>query len=165
MTIIKPTEEQKKLAKKEANKHPTGYSKRSYRKGSVLYDSKICEFAVADHYNLKIVDSFDYDFVSFSGKKIDLKTKPKSNCPPQPSWNVCVPSYQFDKQKCDWYIFARINKDLDKIWVVGYIDKITFGEKATFVKKGELDPDSSFEKPWVCPEDSLYLKIKELDRC
>lgn len=162
MLLLKPTEKQKIFAENLIKKDKKVYNNRSYRNGGVLLDSKLAEIVVCDYYKLKYIDDYHYDFVGPSGQKIDCKTKPCSDIEPKEDYNACVPAYQYYLQNCDYYLFVRINKKLDKVWVVGYISKEEFGAKSVFVKKGQKDPDSSKNKEWICPEDSFYIKIKEL---
>lgn len=157
--FLKKAEE---IHSKLSEKYKEGFNKHSYRKGSCLLDSILSELVVANHLKLERVDTFDYDFISSKGSKIDLKTKPQSDYFPQENWYAMVPAYQLEKQDCEYYIFNRINKSLTKLWIVGYISKSNFKKKSHFVKKGEVDPDSSPSKPWICPEDSYYIKIKNL---
>jgi len=162
MITIHPSKDQVELAKIFANKNPDGYNKHSYRKGGLILESRLSEIAIGEYYGLDIVDDYNYDFISSNGTTIDLKTKPRSDYEPQLSWNACVPAYQVSQQRCDYYLFNRINRKLDKIWVLGHISKYEFEKEAFFVKKGENDPDSSPRKPWVCPEDAFYIKINKL---
>lgn len=164
MVILSPTEKQIKLAKEFAEKNKNGYNKRSYRNGDLILESRLSEIVVGEYFGFEVIDDYDYDFVSMNGKKIDLKTKPRSDVEPRVNWNACVPAYQIKFQNCDYYLFNRINRALDKIWVLGYISKKEFKKKAVFVKKGELDPDSAPRNPWVCPEDAFYIKLSELKK-
>lgn len=144
-------------------KYEYGYNKESYRQGRCLLDSLVSEIAISKYFDFKWVRDFNYDFISPKNEAtIDLKTKPRSDFEPKPNWYATVPAYQKENQDCEYYIFNRLNKAMDTIWALGFISKKDFIEKSRFVKKGEVDPDSSPRKVWVCPEDSYYLKISEL---
>ena len=50
------------------------------------------------------------------------------------------------KQKCNYYIFVSINKDLTKAHVMGYIPSDLFFNTATPLKKGDGDGDKDIDK-------------------
>lgn len=160
MIKLSITEEQINESKKMLDESPDGYNNNSYRGGGIaLQSGKLAEICFRDYFGGKHVNNYDYDFI-LKNKKIDIKTKACSDHEPKPNWYCCVPTY-FD-QKTDYYVFARVSRNLKTIWFVGYIKKDDFLKIAKFVKAGEADPDSSPKKIWVCPTDSYYIKIKDL---
>lgn len=162
MLEITPTKSQVKKAKKILDENPDGYNSRSYRNGGIAFLSgKLAEICFGDYFGAKHVDDINYDFI-YKGKKIEIKTKACSDYRPRENWYCSIPAY-FDQQT-DYYVFARVNKALTKVWFVGYIEKQSFLKKASFVKEGEKDPDSSPQKIWTCPTDSYYIKIKNLKK-
>lgn len=139
-----------------------GYNNYSFCNGANVLDSFLSQIVIADYFDLeKDCDTYDYDFISNNGKKIDLKTKSKSNIPPMQNWYASVPAYQ-QRQKCDYYFFNRINRDLTILWFVGYIEKIEFWKLSTSFKKGDIDPSSSKNKTWVFPADTNCIQLKNL---
>lgn len=78
--------------------------------------------------------TFDYD-LKINGFNIDVKTK-KTKV--QPSNNYLC-SIVNDKQKCDFYFFLRINENFEECYLLGYISKNDFFQKATYNLKGTKD--------------------------
>lgn len=139
------------------------YNGRSYNGGKSVLDSMVSEQVVADYYNIPIQDTYDYDFITSNGIRVDLKTKSKSDYEPQRHWYCMVPAYQIDKQQCDQYIFNRINRDLSIVWMVGYISKDNFIKRAMYIEKGETLPDVDGSRDWECWTTGYYLRIDELN--
>ena len=48
------------------------------------------------------------------------------------------------KQKCDMYVVVRVLNDFSRAWILGKITKDEYFKKATFHKKGSVDPDNKF---------------------
>ena len=162
MIIIKPTKIQIEKAQSLVDKYPEGYNNNSYRGGGIaLLSGKLSEVCFGDYFGGEHINDYHYDFL-FNGRKIEIKTKACSNFAPKPNWYCCVPTYF--EQNTDYYVFARVNKDLSTLWFVGYISKIEFCDKSIFVKEGEVDPDSKPYKIWTCPTDSRYIKIGQLKK-
>lgn len=138
------------------------YNSRSYNGGRNVLDSMVSEQVVSEYYNKPIQDTYDYDFVTSSGVRIDLKTKSKSDLEPEPYWYCMVPEYQVYKQECDYYIFNRINKRLDVVWILGYMSKEEFIKNSINVKRGEILPDKEGSRDWECWTDGYYMTIEKL---
>jgi hypothetical protein len=100
-----------------------------------------------------LVESYDYD-IAISGQEIDVKTKSCSS-EPKPHYLCSVMSYQIEN-KCDGYVFARVNLAARKGWLLGYISKADLLSKGFFAKKG--DPDGKF----TFTEDCWNIKIEDL---
>lgn len=162
MITLIPSKKQIQESKDYLSKYPNGYTANSYRNGGIsLQSGKLAEICFRDYFGGSWVNHYDYDFI-FKNKRIEIKTKACSNYTPQDEWYCSIPDY-YD-QNTDYYLFARTSRELDKLWFVGYISKQEFNEKSVFVKEGQVDPDSSPNKTWVCPVDSHYIKIKELKK-
>jgi hypothetical protein len=154
---------QKTIAEKKYNKlskevKKTGYNKRSYRSGKFLLHSILSEIVVKDMLGskAKIKNAYDYDII-YNFDKIDIKLKPNSDKDPKPYWNASIPAYQLKKQRCDGYIFTRLNRDLTILWITGILSKQDFESKAKFAKTGSLDGR------WKWDIDSYYIKIEDLE--
>jgi hypothetical protein len=140
------------------------YNGRSYNGGKGLKDSMISEEVVSDYFGIRVIGEYDYDFKSESGKRIDLKTKSRSDSEPEDHWYCMVPSYQIEKQECDYYIFNRINRDASVVWILGYISKEEFKERSVYIEKGEILPDVEGSREWECWVSGYYMRISELNR-
>ena len=116
----------------------------------------IGEVVVADILKIKHDNTYNYDLVNLSGKKIDVKTK-RCNSQPQKTYD-CSISAHGTKQECDSYIFVRVLNNLSRAWVLGEIDKQEYFDKARFCKKGDIDPDNGFN----FKADCYNVKIADL---
>lgn len=74
------------------------------------------------------VESRDFDFV-LSGKKIDVKTR-GSDKAPRMDWDCKIPTYSFEQQACDIYVFVISRNDATAGLVLGWISKADFKLKA-----------------------------------
>lgn len=74
------------------------------------------------------VDSRDYDFV-VAGKTIDVKTR-GSDKAPRMDWDCKIPTYSFEQQACDIYVFVISRNDATAGLVLGWISKADFKLKA-----------------------------------
>ena len=104
-----------------------------------------------------IENTFQYDLVLDSGKKVDVKTK-QTGFEPKPEYD-CSISSESKIQDCDIYAFVRVKNDLTTAWFLGKIDKKKFFRKAKHFKKGEVDPSNNY----TVKADCWNLKIKDLD--
>lgn len=100
-------------------------------------------------------NTYDYDIV-VNGWQIDVKTK-ATTVEPLPHYSCSVASYNTE-QKCDYYAFVRVKKDLTEAWWCGIISKEEFFENATFMKKGQLDHDNKY----VIKADCYNIPISRL---
>ncbi len=87
-------------------------------------------------------NTYDWD-VSFYGATFDVKTKVRT-VPPKLDYVGSVNTLN-GKQKCNYYIFVSINKDLTKAHVMGYIPSDLFFNTATPLKKGDGDGNNNFK--------------------
>ena len=157
MIILEPTEEQIQRAKEL---YEFGALNGSITKGKSNLFGAIGEVVVADYYeNFYEVDrqsTFDYDLV-IDGRKVDVKTK-KTTVVPK-SYYLCSISNWNVNQKCDFYYFCRVQKDLSNVYLLGSISKERFFEQATFNKKGEFDGDTGF----TFKDDCWNIEIEKLN--
>ena len=104
----------------------------------------------------KLSNTYDYDII-YNNLKIDVKTK-RVTTPPKDYYECSVASLN-TKQLCDVYVFTRILKDMTKGWLLGYINKKDYFDKATFLKKGEVDHSNN----WKVATDCYNLPINKLN--
>jgi hypothetical protein len=102
-------------------------------------------------------NTYEYDIILPDGKRIDVKTK-QTSVKPRPDYECSVTNYN-TKQKCDAYAFVRLKNDLTVGWYLGCLDKEKYLEKATFMRKGDVDPGNTY----MFKADCYNLAIKELE--
>ena len=106
-----------------------------------------------------INNTYDYDVVSKSGIKYDVKTK-RCTSPPKPYYDCSVANFNTE-QKCDRYVFVRIenkNKKWGNAWVLGWLEHDEYFKKARKLTKGQIDPSNKF----VVRADCHNVAISEL---
>ena len=156
MIEVKIKPQWKKASLKEANE--MGTIRNSITKGDGNLAGFIGERVVADYLGVKKDNTYEYDLINKRDKTYDVKTK-RCKSKPLPEYTVSVCALN-TKQKCDVYVFVRVNNELDTAWILGYMPKEEFYEKAKFCKKGDLDPDSNCN--WRFKEDCYNMYIKDL---
>lgn len=102
------------------------------------------------------VNTMNYDIVLNDGTKVDVKSK-QTTVIPKEDYECSVAKYN-TKQECDIYLFTRIKKDLSKGWLLGWLYKKEYFEKARFLKKGEVDGSNKF----TVRADCYNVFIKDL---
>jgi hypothetical protein len=106
--------------------------------------------------NINQESSYDYDLV-FDSFKIDVKTK-CTTVIPLPDYLASISDFN-PRQKCDWYLFCRVHKNMQKGWICGFIWKLLFYKKAQYAKKDDIDPDG---KNWTFKGDCYNIKYGDL---
>ena len=104
---------------------------------------------------VKIDNTYDYD-ITIGKSTFDIKTK-HTTTHPRGHYNCSVAAFN-TKQKCDYYVFCRVTKDLKIGYILGYKKKGEFFETAIFKKKGEIDING-----WAFKGDCYNLTIDEID--
>lgn len=117
--------------------------------GEIIYNSVV----EGQHAN-----TYDYDLILDTGETVDVKSK-KTSVKPLPHYDCTVAGLN-TRQNCDHYGFTRIRNDMGVGWVLGYISKKSFYEKAREWKAGEADPSNGF----VVKTDCYSLPISELNQ-
>ena len=87
-------------------------------------------------------NTYEYDIILPDGKKIDVKTK-QTSVKPLPNYECSVSNHN-TKQKCDAYAFVRLKNDFTVGWYLGCINKTEYLDKATFMRKGDVDPGNTY---------------------
>ena len=121
-------------AKKEAKEQ--GVLRNSFTRGDRTVSSILAEIMFCKYSGAKRESTYDYDCI-LDGKKIDVKSKECSSIP-MPMYEVGVPVSQ-EKQQCDTYAFCRIYKSLEKGWILGFMTKNEYYEKAYPCEAGQVD--------------------------
>jgi hypothetical protein len=103
--------------------------------------------------------SYDFDWISDKFKLFEIKAKERNVKPD--TWHNCTVYNYNTKQRCEYYLFTSVYGDHSQGWIIGYISKDDFYQKATFFKKGQADPDERGGK-YVFPADCYNLKIEQL---
>lgn len=122
----------------------------------------IGEFVAAREIGAEVNNTYEYDLLAF-GKKIDVKTK-RCTSRPKDFYECSIAAYN-TKQKCDIYLFARMlwlkqqPNHWERGWLLGWLPKEEYFEKATFLRKGQIDPSNNF----VVKADCYNLAIAKLN--
>ena len=117
----------------------------------------IGEFLVNDIIGGTIDNTYEYDIVLPDGAKVDVKTT-RTSVAPQ-SHYACNVSGINTRQDTDIYVFVRvISGTYEKGWVLGYMPKQEFFEKAMFNKKGTKREGSNF----IYKSDTYSMTIEDL---
>ena len=87
---------------------------------------------------------------------IDVKTKRRS-VKPKPYYECSIADYN-TSQTCDFYYFISINYDYEDVYLLGYLPRDEYYDKATFHEEGDVDPDNGF----VFKADCWNVAISEL---
>ena len=153
MKIVKPTEDQKKLAKKLAKE--MGSIKNSITKGEGNAAGFLAEIVVADLLGAQKKSTKDYDLITKEGKTVDVKTK-RTNVPPK-SYYECSIAKTSLHQNCDYYVFTRCLPD-GTLYILGDFEQDAYFVKARKLEKGQQDGDNNF----IVKADCFNLPISEL---
>jgi hypothetical protein len=155
---VKITPAMNKVAEKKAE--ALGRLKNSIRKGEGNITGFLGEMAANKIVKGKIVSgtSFDYDIVK-DGKTYEVKTKAR-NVVPRSDYNATVCAKN-TRQDCDNYLFASLCplKNPTTAYIMGWIPKKEFYDKAFYLEKGQIDPGSN----WPAQEDCYNVKYSELN--
>jgi hypothetical protein len=117
----------------------------------------IGEFLVNDIIGGTIDNTYEYDIVLPDGSKVDVKTT-RTSVEPQSHYECNVSGIN-TRQDTDIYVFVRvISGTYEKGWVLGYMPKKEFFEKAMFNKKGTQREGSKF----IYKSDTYSMTIEDL---
>ena len=144
-------------AKKNAEE--LGKLKNSIMGGTGNFTGFLGEEIVKSYLKIKCNNTKDYDIV-YDSKKYDVKTKLRKH-EPKVDWDCSIASYN-TVQKCDRYIFTSIKETEDgyDAWILGWMDKEEYFQKATFWPKGKYDPSNGYQVRANC----YNIKIKDLNK-
>lgn len=136
-----------------------GELKNSITNGKHNYVGRLGELIVARVTGGEIKDDYEYDILSPTGERLEVKTKATSKRPlPFYDCSVCAHNAT---QRCDAYVFVRVSYDRSKptAWICGRKDRESFFKNATFHRKGEVDPRNKF----TFHTDCYNMEIKYLE--
>ena len=157
MLKIQITDKMKKVAKEKAQE--MGELKNSILKGEGNTTGFLGEEIVKTFLSARSSNTKDYD-ISYKKKKYDIKTKLTSK-EPLPEYDCSIAAYN-TVQKCDGYIFVRIQKDKEDNlvcgWILGWMDKEGYFQNAEYWPKGKIDPSNGYRVKASC----YNVKIKDL---
>ena len=159
MIEVKITEDMKKRA--WAKSREMGVIKNSIMKGDGNIAGFLGEEVAYVVIGGIINNTYDYDLVSEDGIKYDVKTK-RCTSPPKPYYDCSVANFN-TKQKCDRYVFVRIenkNKRWGRAWVLGWLTHDDYFKKARKLTKGQKDPSNGF----IVRADCHNVAISELNK-
>lgn len=103
-------------------------------------------------------NTYDYDLI-YLGERIDVKSKRTSVVPR--SNHECSVAALNTRQNCDYYVFTRVLYDGDipkKVYIMGFMKKGDYYDKARFLKKGDMDGSNSF----IVREDCYNMFYSDL---
>ena len=103
-------------------------------------------------------NTYDYDIVK-DNITYDVKTK-RCTSKPKPEYDCSVAAFNI-KQKCDRYVFVRIENRGEiwsRAWVLGWIEKDEYFKQSRFLKKGDFDPSNNY----FVKADCYNLTINQL---
>ena len=106
-----------------------------------------------------INNTYDYDIID-GDITYDVKTK-RCTSPPKSFYECSVAEYN-TKQKCDRYVFVRIENIKGKwgrAWVLGWMDKKKYFKKAVKLRRGDVDESNGF----IVKANCFNMKIKDLN--
>lgn len=136
-----------------------GVLKKSITKGSGNLAGFLGEEIVKSYLKAKSSNTKDHD-LKYKGRTYDVKTK-VTTVEPLPEYDCSIAAYN-TVQDCDSYIFVRVKKnkegELTDGWILGWMDKGEFFEKAQFWPKGKIDPSNGYSVQANC----YNVKIQEL---
>lgn len=123
-----------------------GVLRTSIEEGQANLQGMLGEAIVSQYFNVGYdQNTFDYDFI-IKGLRIDVKTKQTKG---GISANFETSIYN-TQQNCDGYIFCRIEKDHSYGYIVGFITKKEYFEKASFIGAGTVDGSNGFTHKRNC---------------
>lgn len=101
-------------------------------------------------------NTYEYDLIMPDGILVDVKTK-STSVAPLPTYDCSIAALN-PNQKCDFYAFVRVKKDLSVGWYLGVYNKQQYFKDAVFMEKGTIDPSNGY----VVKSSCYNLKISQL---
>jgi len=132
----------------------------SILKGKGNEAGMVGELMACKYLGLIYSPTYNYDVVTSSNITIDVKTKRTTMNFVKINFDASIPAYN-TKQKCQVYLFTRYNtfENIHNLcWLIGWIPKKEYFDKARFMKKGTLDPSNN----WTVKADCYNLSYNNL---
>lgn len=155
MIEVQITPEMLQDAKQKAKE--LGVLRNSITSGEGNVAGMLGELVVAKATGATLSNTRDYDVVRSDGLTADVKTK-RCSGKPESHFECSIADFN-TRQKCDYYIFVRVQKDFTKAWIVGELPKKEYFEKAIFIQQGQFDPANN----WRCKADCYNVPISKLN--
>jgi hypothetical protein len=152
---VEITKEMMDVARKEAEQ--LGELKNSITRGEGNLAGLVGEMVAEQITGAKRKNTRDYDLVYEDGQTADVKTK-RCRSMPEPHFECSIAGYN-TTQKCDKYIFVRVQNDYSRAWVMGELTKEDYFKKATFIQQGQFDPRNR----WRCTADCYNVPVSDLE--
>lgn len=155
MIEVKITEEMKKRAEEKAQE--MGIIRNSIMSGGGSTAGFLGEEVANTVLQGNISNTYDYDIITGQNQwreeddpdpvvTWDIKTK-RCTSPPKDYYECSIADFN-TKQKCDNYVFVRIenkNGEWGRAWVLGWYNKNEYFKNAKFLKKGQIDGSNNFK--------------------
>lgn len=127
--------------------------------GEILFQNYIKEFVLSN--------SFDSDII-VNNLRLDIKAKQRTWCNKEKLLMFAEHGYEGSvqafsiaeiiKKNVDGYVFISISKNLDKAYIVGWIDKFSFIELARKIEPNTLDKSNN----QLSPANNYNVYYKDL---
>jgi hypothetical protein len=102
----------------------------------------------------------NFDILMKSGITVDVKSKTsKVDYDPEPNWTATVVA-QGTPQRCDYYIFTRVNPTLKRCWVMGHMSNVEFHKQAFYLATGQYEPGTRFK----CRRSCWNMYYKDIEQ-
>ena len=149
------------MAKAHQKSLEMGTLRNSVTKGSgnltgFVGEGLVYEYLLDNGNMIEWSNTYDYDLIMNGDILIDVKSK-KTGFQPKMHYE-CSIADQNTKQACDIYFFTRVRGDMTSGWLLGWLPKKEYFDKATFIEKGEVDKTNG----WKCKTDCWNVAINEL---
>lgn len=151
------------LARAKAKADELGTLRNSIRRGggnlAGFLGEEIVTLAFPDAENQ---NTYQHD-VKMGGTTFEVKSKDRT-VDPRLDYEASVANFN-TSQRADYYVFCSIFRDkasgeYTHGHVIGMIPKSEYKEKATFLRKGDIDPSNG----WVVSADCYNLRYEDLAR-
>lgn len=125
-----------------------GVLKNSITSGLSNVYGMLGERVVAHVVKGKLIDSRDFDVLSPTGAKLEVKSKKCLHAPRH--YFECSCALFNTHQRCDAYVFVRILRDCSYAFLCGWLPKKEFLNKSRRLKKGDYDPRNKYTVKASC---------------
>lgn len=101
-------------------------------------------------------EEFTHDII-YKKKRVEVKSKTCGGCP-EPEYSAFVNGKQLMKPDNDAYFFTRVRRDMQRVYICGWLPTRTLFKKAQFVPKGFTD-----DKGYTFKASGYHIEISELN--
>ena len=144
----------------ESRHKELGTLRGSFMNGERQISGLIGQILVRQYLGAEDVSNYHYDLIR-NGKTIDVKTK-TCGVAPRTGFLCSVPIGCAETKKCDYFAFIRVHKNFDYAWLLGAISWERFKNKSILYNKGEIDPTSPKDNPFVFQQTEYMISSAEL---